>query len=99
VFFEGEDGPRAVLPARLPAHETVWAMTVHKSQGSEADRVVLILPHEPSAVMTRELIYTGITRARSRVEVWGTRDAFEAAVARRLIRSSGLRDALWSATA
>jgi len=100
VFTRGSDGAlRRFAPARLPAHETAFAATVHKSQGSEADRVVLILPHEPSAVMTRELIYTGITRARSRVEVWGTRDAFEAAVARRLIRSSGLRDALWSATA
>jgi exodeoxyribonuclease V alpha subunit len=48
--------------------------------------------------MTRELLYTGITRARSRVEVWGSREVFEAAAGRHLARSSGLRDALWSAS-
>ncbi len=97
VFFRGSEGIlRRFAPARLPAHETAFAATVHKSQGSEADRIVLVLPAEPSAVMTRELIYTGISRARSRVEIWGTREAFEAAVAGRVTRSSGLRDALWS---
>ena len=89
--------PRAALrrlaPGRLPSHETAYAATVHKSQGSEAERVLLILPNEASPVMTRELIYTAITRARSRVEIWGTRSVFEAAVARRLTRSSGLRRA------
>jgi exodeoxyribonuclease V alpha subunit len=68
---------------------------VHKSQGTEAERVILILPSEASPVLTRELIYTGITRARARVEIWGARPVFEAAVARRLRRSSGLREALW----
>jgi len=96
VFFRMADGrPRRLPPARLPEHETAYAATVHKSQGSEAERVLLILPNEVSPVMTRELIYTAITRARARVEIWGTRSVFEAAVARRLTRSSGLRDALW----
>jgi exodeoxyribonuclease V alpha subunit len=96
VFFRTPDGrPRPLPPARLPEHETAYAATVHKSQGSEAERVLLILPDEASPVMTRELIYTALTRARSRVEIWGTRSVFEAAVARRLTRSSGLRDALW----
>ena len=96
VFFRTADGrPRGLPPARLPEHETAYAATVHKSQGSEAERVLLILPGEASPVMTRELIYTAITRARSHVEIWGTRSVFEAAVARRLTRSSGLRDALW----
>ncbi len=100
VFFRtAEGGVRRLPPARLPAHETAYAATVHKSQGSEADRVLLILPNELSPVMTRELIYTAVTRARSHVEIWGTREVFEAAVARRLTRSSGLRDALWSSTA
>jgi exodeoxyribonuclease V alpha subunit len=99
VFFRtAEGGLRRLPPARLPDHETAYAATVHKSQGSEADRVLLVLPNELSPVMTRELIYTAITRARSRVEIWGTREVFEAAVARRLARSSGLRDALWSAS-
>jgi exodeoxyribonuclease V alpha subunit len=99
VHFRGREGrlPR-FAPARLPAHETAYAATVHKSQGSEADRVLLILPNELSPVMTRELIYTGITRARSHVEIWGARSVFEAAAARRLTRSSGLRDALWPST-
>jgi exodeoxyribonuclease V alpha subunit len=96
VFFRAaEGGLRRIPPARLPVHETAYAATVHKSQGSEAERVLLILPNEASPVMTRELIYTGLTRARSRVEVWGTRAVFEAAVSRRLTRSSGLREALW----
>lgn len=93
VWFDGE---RAVSPARLPAHETVWAMTVHKSQGSEFDRVVLVLPPRASRVTTRELLYTGLTRARRHVAVWGGEAAFTAAVAARLERASGLRDALWA---
>lgn len=100
VFFRAfGGGVRRLPPARLPAHETAFAATVHKSQGSEAERILLILPNELSPVMTRELIYTGVTRARSQVEIWGAREVFEAAVARRLTRSSGLRDALWSSAA
>jgi exodeoxyribonuclease V alpha subunit len=98
VFFRtAEGGIRRLSPARLPEYETAYATTVHKSQGSEAETVLLVLPNELSPVMTRELIYTGITRARSRVEIWGTRSILEAAIARRLQRSSGLRDALWGA--
>jgi exodeoxyribonuclease V alpha subunit len=93
VWFEGD---RTVSPARLPAHETVWAMTVHKSQGSEFDRVVLVLPPRASRVTTRELLYTGLTRARRHVAVWGTDAVFTTAVATRLERASGLRDALWA---
>jgi exodeoxyribonuclease V alpha subunit len=74
-------------------------MTVHKSQGSEFDEVLLLLPTEDSPVLSRELIYTGLSRARSRVEVWGAAGVFQAAVGRRLQRSSGLRDALWPRTA
>ncbi|HLK12801.1 MAG TPA: exodeoxyribonuclease V subunit alpha [Candidatus Binatia bacterium] len=96
VHFEAADGAvRRVPPARLPAHETAWAMTVHKSQGSEFDAVLLVLPTEPSRVLTRELIYTAVTRARRRVEVWGEAQTLRAAVERPLVRSSGLRDALW----
>ena len=98
VFFRtAEGGIRRLPPARLPEHETAYASTVHKSQGSEAETVLLVLPNELSPVMTREMIYTGITRARSRVEIWGAGPVFEAAVTRRLQRSSGLRDALWGA--
>lgn len=96
VAFPGSDGAeRLVSPARLPSHETVYAMTVHKSQGSEFDRVLLLLPPEASRVVTRELLYTGITRARRRVDVWGSEPVVRAGVAARVERSSGLRDALW----
>jgi len=80
---------------RLPEHETVYAMTVHKSQGSEFDRVLLILPPIQTPVLTRELIYTGITRAMHRVEIWGSRPVFLEAAGRRIERTSGLHDALW----
>jgi len=96
VVFMGSDGElRRYPPSRLPENQTVYAMTVHKSQGSEWDRVLLVLPSEQSRVLTRELLYTAITRARSRVEIWGTPDVFEGAVSTRLTRSSGLRDRLW----
>jgi exodeoxyribonuclease V alpha subunit len=96
VFFKAPDGAlRALHPVRLPEHETVYAITVHKSQGSEFDRLLLILPDQDSPVLTRELIYTGITRARQGVEVWGHESVFREAVGRRTTRVSGLRDALW----
>jgi len=96
AFFGGADGQgRGVSPARLPRHETVFAMTVHKSQGSEFERVLLVLPDRESPVLTRELVYTGITRASESVEVWMSEAVFRAAVARRLERASGLREALW----
>jgi exodeoxyribonuclease V alpha subunit len=71
-------------------------MTVHKSQGSEFDRVLLALPPAPSRVTTRELLYTAVTRARRHVAVWAPEAVLTAAIARRLERSSGLRDALWA---
>lgn len=95
VFFPNEDGmPRKLHPLRVPEHETVYAMTVHKSQGSEFDKVILLLPERDSPVLTRELIYTGITRARDRVEIWGNESVFRHAVRRRIERTSGMRDAL-----
>ncbi|MBW1703678.1 MAG: exodeoxyribonuclease V subunit alpha [Deltaproteobacteria bacterium] len=96
AFFMSANGLlRKFLPARLPEHETTYAMTVHKSQGSEFDSVLLILPDRHSPVLTRELIYTGITRARQNVEIWGAEDVFVKGIGRRTLRASGLRDALW----
>jgi exodeoxyribonuclease V alpha subunit len=96
VFFSSADGElRKFAPSRLPAHETVFAMTIHKSQGSEFGAVLLILPGEDSPILTRELIYTGLTRARDRVEIWSTEGVLRAALAKRASRTSGLRDALW----
>jgi exodeoxyribonuclease V alpha subunit len=93
-FPDREGGFHTLAPARLPAHETVYAMTIHKSQGSEFDRVLMILPAIESPIFTRELIYTGITRARKAVEIWADDDIFKAAVRTRVERRSGLKDAL-----
>lgn len=88
VWFE--DG-RQLLPARLPAHETVFAMTVHKAQGSEFDRVLLVLPPKSSEVLSCELIYTALTRARKEVKCWGSETVLRAALDRRIRRQGGLR--------
>ncbi len=97
AFFHGPGGVlRELLPSRLPPHESVFAMTVHKSQGSEFDRVGLLLPPALSPVLTRELIYTGVTRAKREVTLYGTADVLRESVQRRVERASGLRDALWS---
>ncbi len=99
AFFTLPDGAvRKVLPNRLPEHETAFAMTVHKSQGSEFDEVVLILPDESSPVVSRELIYTAITRAKRCTAIWGTREIFEHGVSRKLERASGLVDRLRAET-
>jgi exodeoxyribonuclease V alpha subunit len=94
-FAESSGGLRSVSPARLPEHEAAYALTVHKSQGSEFDEVLLVLPREPSRVLTRELLYTAITRARTRVEIWGSEAVVRSAIEARTERRSGLRDALW----
>jgi exodeoxyribonuclease V alpha subunit len=95
AFFRNPNGGlRRVSPVRLPTHETLYAMTVHKSQGSEFDHVLLILPDYDAPVLTRELIYTAVTRTRKTVTILGREDIFVGAVSRRLKRSSGLRDAL-----
>lgn len=82
--------PRWLHPARLPPHETAWALTIHKSQGSEFDDVIVVLPGEDSPLLTRELIYTAVTRARRRVELWATPASVAASVSRRTHRQSGL---------
>lgn len=95
AFFPTGDGnPRKIPMAMLPAHETAYAMTVHKSQGSEFDEVVVILPDWQSAVLSRELLYTALTRARKRVEIWGKGDVFKAAVRAEITRHGGLQDKL-----
>jgi len=96
AFFRDASGTwRKFVPSRLPEHETVYAMTVHKSQGSEFERILLLLPDRDSPVLTRELIYTGITRAKEEVTIWGREDVFHTAISRRIVRTSGLHDALW----
>ncbi|BDI04967.1 exodeoxyribonuclease V subunit alpha [Sphaerotilus microaerophilus] len=91
VWFADGDQLRSVLASRLAAVETAWAMTVHKSQGSEFEHTVLVLPPRANPVATRELVYTGITRARSRFTLVAAQPAvFEQAVRRRTRRASGL---------
>ncbi|HEU5174333.1 MAG TPA: ATP-binding domain-containing protein, partial [Gemmatimonadaceae bacterium] len=90
VYFPVRDGVRGFAPARVPAHATAWAMTVHKSQGSEFDRVLLMLPEDDSRVLTRELLYTGVTRARKAVTLFGSPAIIRAATARTTVRASGL---------
>ncbi|MEG3049117.1 MAG: exodeoxyribonuclease V subunit alpha [Thermomonas sp.] len=87
---EGNGHVRAFHPAALPAHESAFAMTVHKAQGSEFDEVWLQLPRTDSRVLSRELLYTGLTRARSALHVAGSADVISAALARHAGRVSGL---------
>lgn len=98
VYFEsggsGEDGYRPFAPARLPSHDSAFAMTVHKSQGSEFSEVLLVLPEQPSPLLTRSLFYTGITRAKHRVEIWGLPPRLGEAVATRAERAAGLAERL-----
>ncbi len=91
AVFPGRDGAlRAIHPVRLGAVDTVHAMTIHKSQGSEFDHVVVVLPPAASRLLTRELLYTAVTRARTRVTVVGDEAAVRAGVARVAARASGL---------
>jgi exodeoxyribonuclease V alpha subunit len=94
-FTDAAGGLRRFLPYRLPEHETVYALTVHKSQGSEFEEVLLLLPAEDSPVLSRELLYTALTRARKRITLLGRREVLTSAIHRRIERTSGLRDALW----
>jgi exodeoxyribonuclease V alpha subunit len=86
----GEPGPRAFLPAALPAHEPAYALTVHKAQGSEFDAVWLVLPERGARVLSRELLYTGLTRARRRLVLWASEPALRQAIGRGAARWSGL---------
>lgn len=98
VFFPaGEGAFKTFHPSRLPEHETVFAMTVHKGQGSEFNHVLLVLPNRDTPLLTRELLYTGITRAKERLSLLAPRDLFTTAASRRIKRASGLLDALWGA--
>ena len=100
IVVEGPDGPlvamadggehRLLAPARLGLVDTWWAMTIHKSQGSEFDHVVVSIPDLATTLLTRELLYTAVTRARQCVSVCASEAALRAAVDRRVTRASGL---------
>jgi exodeoxyribonuclease V alpha subunit len=98
VWFAGAGGAaRDIAPSRLPPHETVFATTVHKAQGSEYQHVVVVLPDHASPLVTRELLYTAVTRASKRVTVVSTAEAIRTGAAARVVRVSGLRRRLVSA--
>jgi exodeoxyribonuclease V alpha subunit len=104
VIATGEDQVGAVFergrrlvrfsPTRLAAVDTVYAMTVHKSQGSQFDTAAVLLPEPSSPILTRELLYTAVTRAREKLVLVGSEEAIRAAVARPVARASGLRSRL-----
>jgi exodeoxyribonuclease V alpha subunit len=94
-FVTADKKERRLAPSRLPHHETVFAMTVHKAQGSEFDEVAVVLPDTATKVLTRELVYTAVTRPRKRVAIFGSLDAFREAVKRPIERASGLKERLW----
>lgn len=89
-FPEGQTGFRSVAPIRLPEHEDAFAITVHKSQGSEFASVLLLLPEQPHRLLTRELLYTGVTRASQKVLIVGSREVVIGACAKPTRRHSGL---------
>ncbi|MCM8857000.1 MAG: exodeoxyribonuclease V subunit alpha [Candidatus Thiodiazotropha sp.] len=95
VAFSGVDGQtRWVSPSRLPFCETVYAVTVHKSQGSEFKEVLLQMPDQPNPVLCRELLYTAITRSKERFSLMGEKTTFEYSVEHQMQRNSGLADLL-----
>ncbi len=98
-FVQADGSVLKVLPARLPTHETCFAMTVHKSQGSEFDRVAFVMQPKPTTaqwqLLTKELLYTAITRAKSHFVCLGTRQVFEHAAGHATKRASGLAERLW----
>jgi len=96
ALVETGEGIREVAPACLPAWEPAWALTVHKSQGSEYEEVLLVLPDRDSPILTRELLYTGVTRARRRLEIWAEPDVLAATIRRPTIRAGGLDDRIRS---
>lgn len=92
VWFAASDGSvRAVAIEQLPPHESAWAITIHKSQGSEYDHVAVLLPPSPdNPILSRELLYTALSRARTRVELWSSEEATAAALNRSTTRAGGL---------
>ena len=98
VWFADRAGAfRAIAPGRLPEHEDAWANTVHKAQGSEFETVLVVLPAKDSPVLSRELLYTAVTRARTHVALAGSSESFRAGCSRKTGAHSGLADRLGEA--
>lgn len=91
-----EAAGRTVYPAQLPQYDTAFALTIHQSQGSEFDEVAIVLPDEHTPLLTRELLYTAVSRARETVRVVTSKRIIKAAVENKTSRSSGLMERLWN---
>lgn len=90
-FFDNQQNLRSVLPAFIATSETVFAMTIHKSQGSEFDKVLVLLPDNQNvALLTRELLYTAVTRAKEKVLIQGSKEVIRETAKRRVKRVSGI---------
>jgi exodeoxyribonuclease V alpha subunit len=98
AVFERQDGLVELSPGRLGAVDTVHALTIHKAQGSQVDQAAVLLPGESSRLLTRELLYTAVTRARTSLLVCGAEAAIRAALDRRVAHASGLGPRLWSSS-
>jgi exodeoxyribonuclease V alpha subunit len=94
--FERQGQVMRFSPIRLAAIDSVFAMTIHKSQGSQFDAAAVLLPLVDSPILTRELLYTAVTRASRRLIVGGSEATIRRAVARPAARASGLGERLWS---
>lgn len=95
IWFSMPDGcVKSVQPSRLPDHDTAFAMTVHKSQGSEFDHTALVLPNQFTPIVTRELVYTAITRARKQLSLYADDRVLEKAISMRTERRSGLSETI-----
>lgn len=96
-FLDEKGEPRAIAPGLIADVETVFAMTIHKSQGSEFDQVLIVLPDKTDVeILTRELVYTAITRAKSKLLIQGTLDVLQTAISRKVTRASRLKEKLLS---
>ena len=95
AYFGKEDGSvRAVSPLRLPYTEPAFAMTIHKSQGSEFEETLVVLPPKENRVITRELLYTAVSRARKKVTLWSSEEILSGAISRKIQRGSALPEIL-----
>ena len=93
---EGKEHYKSFSPVRLPSHETTWAMTIHKSQGSEFNQVTLILPNKIMPFLTRQLIYTGVTRAKEQVNLVASEDVLRAGITAETVKATQLDDLIKS---
>ena len=97
IVISGATGPRALSTSRLSNVETMYAMTIHKTQGSQVREVTVLMPPPESRLLTRELLYTAVTRATDKVRIVGTEASVRAALQRRVARATGLKQQLQAA--